>query len=94
MYTTKGKEMKTMKNNFNLSSLSDAELNEFYVNAAKEISARREQKTRNVWDKMVSAIKEYLETDDSFIISCAGEEIYIDRDADFNDVGVIFLKNF
>lgn len=84
--------MKTVKNNFNLSSLSDAELNEFYVNAAKEISARREQKTRNAWDKMVSAIKEYLEIDDSFIINCAGEEFYVNHTADFNDVGAIIIS--
>lgn len=78
-----------MENNFNLSSLSDAELNEFYVKAAKEISARREQKGQEAWDKMVSAIKEYLKVDDSFIINCAGEEFYIDSDADFSEVGVI-----
>ena len=81
-----------MENNFNLSSLSDAELNEFYVNAAKEISARRERKSQKAWDKMVSAIKEYLKVDNSFIINCAGEEFYIDGDADFNDVGVIIVS--
>jgi hypothetical protein len=80
-----------MENNFNLSSLSDAELNEFYVNAAKEISARREQKSQEAWNKMVSAIKEYLEVDDSFIINYAGEEFYIDDDADFSDVGAIIV---
>ena len=78
-----------MENNFNLSSLSDAELNEFYVNAAKEISTRRKRKGQEAWDKMVSAIKEYLEVDDSFIINCAGEEFYIDGDADFSEVGAI-----
>ena len=81
-----------MKNNFNLSSLSDAELNELYVNLGKEISTRREQKSQEAWDKMVSAIKEYLEVDDSFIINYEGEEFYIDSDADFNDVGVITIS--
>ena len=81
-----------MKNNFNLSSLSDAELNELYVNLGKEILTRREQKSQEAWDKMVSAIKEYLEVDDSFIINCAGEEFYVDSKADFNDVGVIIVS--
>lgn len=83
--------MKTMENNFNLSSLSDAELNEFYVNAAKEISTRRKRKSQEAWDKMVSAIKEYLEVDNSFIINCVGEEFYIDADADFSEVGAITI---
>lgn len=80
-----------MENNFNLSSLSDAELNELYVNAAKEISTRQERKSQKAWDKMVSAIKEYLEVDNSFIINYEGEEFYIDSDAYFNDVGAITI---
>lgn len=81
-----------MENNFNLSSLSDAELNELYVNLGKEILTRREQKTQKAWDKMVSAIKEYLEIDDNFFITnCAGEEFYIDSNADFNEVGAIIV---
>ena len=82
-----------MENNFNFSSYSDTELNELYVNLAKEITARREQKSQEAWDKMVSAIKEYLEVDDSFfIINCEGEEFYVDSKADFNDVGVIVVS--
>ena len=81
-----------MENNFNLSTLSDAELNEFYENISREICTRREQKRRKAWDKMVSAIKEYLEVNDNFIISCAGEEFYIDEDADFNNFGAIVIS--
>lgn len=80
-----------MENNFNLSTLSDTELNEFHENISREISTRREQKKRKTWDKMVSAIKEYLEVNDNFVISCAGEEFYIDKDADFNDFGTIVI---
>lgn len=81
-----------MENNFNLSSLSDAELNELYVNLGIEISTRRERKNQKAWDKMVSAIKEYLEADDNFfIINCAGEEFYIDSNADFSEVGAIIV---
>lgn len=81
-----------MENNFNLSSLSDAELNVFYANVAKEISARQEQKSQKAWDKMVSAIKEYLEVDDSLIINCEGDVFYIDGDADFSEVGAITIS--
>ena len=81
-----------MENKFDLSSLSDAELNEFYVNAAKEISARREQKSQEAWDKMVSAIKEYLEIEDGIIIQCEGEESYLDKYADFSDIGAIIIS--
>ena len=84
--------MKTMENNFNLSSLSEAELNEFYVNISKEISTRREQKSKRAWGKMVSAIKEYLEIDGPIIINYDGEEFYIDKDADFNDPGAIVIS--
>ena len=81
-----------MENNFNLSSLSDAELNEFYVNAAKEISARRERKSQNTWDKMVSAIKEYLKVDDNIIINCEGKEFYLNEsNVVFNELGTIII---
>lgn len=81
-----------MENNFNLSTLSDAELNEFYANISREILTRREQKSRKAWDKMVSAIKEYLEVENSILISCAGNEFYIDEDSDFNDFGTIVIS--
>lgn len=80
-----------MENNFNLSSLSDAELDEFYVNVAEEISARRKQKSQRAWDKMVSAIKEYLEVDGHITINYDGEEFYINCDTDFKDLGEIVL---
>ena len=81
-----------MENKFDLSSLSDTELNEFYVGIAKEIAERHKQKSQNAWDKLVSAIKEYLEIEDGIIIQCEGEESYLDKYADFSDIGAIIIS--
>jgi dimeric dUTPase (all-alpha-NTP-PPase superfamily) len=81
-----------MENKFDLSSLSDAELNEFYVGIAKEIAERHKQKSQNAWDKLVSAIKEYLEIEDGISIQCEGEESYLDKYADFSDIGAIIIS--
>ena len=41
---------------------------------------------------LVSAIKEYLEIEDGIIIQCEGEESYLDKYADFSDIGAIIIS--
>lgn len=84
-----------MENNFNLSTLSDAELNEFYANISREILARREQKSQKAeaWKDVVKALNAYLQLDDITVYYIGDDNRFMNlKDSDFNDAGLIIIS--
>ena len=84
-----------MENNFNLSTLSDAEFNEFYANISREILARREQKSQKAeaWKDVVKALNAYLQLDDITVYYIGDDNRFMNlKDSDFNDAGLIIIS--
>lgn len=82
--------------NLDLGSLTDDELDDFIKNLLEEQAIRKEEQDWKSWDKVVSAIANYLEkSEDGQILinyNNGQEEFYITADADCGQYpGVIML---
>lgn len=79
----------TMKNN--LLSMTDRELMDVGSFINKEITRRRSDKQKSSWDKVVTAISDYV-NEFGFIVIRDGATIAIDDKYDFSTAGEIEYK--
>lgn len=78
----------------NILSLSDNELMDVGMFIQEELTRRQNMKKQSSWEKVVSAIKNYVDEFGSILVRDYGNNSYIDKECDFSTFGEIEFKDW
>lgn len=76
----------------NISSLTDKELIDIQLAVQEEVTRRQRRKQEIAWEKVVSAIRDYTEEFDSIMVNGYEDDLFIDRQCDFQTFGRIDIR--
>jgi hypothetical protein len=76
----------------NILRLTDKELMDMQCAVQEEVTRRQKRKQEIAWEKVVSAIRDYVEEFDSILVNGYDDDLFIDRQCDFQTFGRIDIN--